>query len=711
MSREFLLEIGTEEIPAWMIPGALASLRELLQAQFQAAGLLDGASLETFSTPRRLVAYCANLKEREPDTEKQVVGPPKSVAYDAEGQPTRAAESFAAKQGVTVRELKVVSTPKGEYVAAIQRKRGRPASQVLSEVLPVVIPAISFPKTMYWTLADGRRSPRWIRPIRWLVVLLGGKVVPVRVGDVKASNQTCGHRFLGRDALTVNNFAAFERKLGANGVLLRAETRRARIEQGIERLLRPRGLVLRKDEELMDIVVALNEYPTPILGRFDPAYLALPEEVLVTVMRHHQKYFSVSMKSGKLAPYFVAVINLDRDPGPIRSGHERVLAARFNDARFFWDADQKNPLGNRLGMLAAVLYESRLGSYGDKVQRMKQIAGWLADRLAEKGNTVDKRLALRAAELSKCDLTTELVREFTELEGIVGGLYARAQGEPEEVAQAIYDHYRPRGLEDSAPSTILGAIVSIADKIDSIASCFSVGSIPSGSSDPFALRRAGLGIVKVVLEHRLPLLLDDLAAEAVAVTLRGVKTDRDAARIQAEVLEFLEERARFFFRSVDGVAYDEANAVFSTGWMDLVDARERLRALKVIRPTENFEPLVVAFKRIRNIVEQAGPREKWFRAELDQSLLEEGAERALADRAREIARRVATLKQGHRYREALEQIASLRPAVDRFFDKVLVMVEDASLRSNRLSFLAWLAKEFSNIADFSEIVVTQEQRK
>lgn len=711
MSREFLLEIGTEEIPAWMITGALESLRGLLESHLQAAGLLDGTAIETFSTARRLVAYCANLKEREPDTEKQIVGPPKSVAYDAEGKPTRAAESFAAKQGITVRQLEVVTTPKGEYVAAVQRKRGRPARQVLAEILPVLIPAISFPRSMYWTLADGRRSPRFIRPIRWIVALLGGRVVAFRVADAKASDQTHGHRFLGRDAIAVGNFAAYERKLGANGVILRAEARRARIEKGIEKRLGGRKLFLREDEELMDTIVALNEFPTPILGRFDAGFLALPEEVLVTVMRHHQKYFSLLDRSGRLQPFFIAVINLDRDPGPIRTGHERVLAARFNDARFFWDADQKLALRERLALLASVTYESRLGSYRDKVERIKQVAAWLADKLAAKGQAVDTRLALRAAELSKCDLTTELVREFTELEGIVGGLYARTQGEPEEVARAIYDHYRPRGLEDTVPDTLLGAVVSIADKIDSIAACFAVGLIPTGSSDPFALRRAALGIIKVALEHRLPLVLNQLVDQAAGVALRTIKTDREVSSVRAEILDFLEERARFFFRSVDGVAYDEANAVFRAGWTDLVDTRERVRALKAVRPTENFEPIAVAFKRIRNIVEQAGGRERWIGREVDRHLLEAGAEQALADRATEISRRVAGLKQAHRYREALDQIASLRPAVDRYFDKVLVMTDDEALRSNRLSFLAWLADEFSNIADFSEIVLTQEPRK
>lgn len=710
MRNEFLLEIGTEEVPAWMIPQALESLRTLLEERLDAARLRKGAPVETFSTPRRLVAYCANLNPREPDSEKQVVGPPKAVAFDSTGKPTRAAESFASKQGVSIRQLKMIPTPKGDYVAAVTRTRGRTAREVLAGILPEIIPLISFPRSMYWTLADGGRSPRFIRPIRWLVALLGGRVVSLAVAGVRASNQTAGHRFLGREAIAVRTFNEYERKLARNGVILRASARSAKIQKEMAKLAAKHGLKVKEDSELLATVADLNEFPTAILGRFDAGYLALPEEVLVTVMRHHQKYFSLVDRRGKLQPCFIAIINLDRDPGPIRVGHERVLAARFNDARFFWDSDQKVPLANRLELLRTITYESRLGSYRDKIDRVKGLARTLLEMLPD-GMRPDVTLGVRAVELSKCDLTTEMVREFTELEGIVGGLYARAQGEPEEVARAIYEHYRPRGLEDTAPKTLLGAIVSLADKMDSIASCFAAGLIPSGSSDPFALRRAGLGIVKVILEHRLPLNLDSVVAWVTTEVLAGINSEQGPEPLRREVLGFLEERARFFFKSVDGAAYDEVNAVFRAGWTDLVDARERLRALHAIRPTENFEPIAIAFKRIRNIVEKARPRESWAGGEVETDLLETGAEHALFDRAREVARRVEGLKRAHRYREALEQIASLRPTVDRYFDKVLVMTDDLARRQNRLRFLDWLAQEFSKIADFSEIVTTENRTR
>ena len=701
MSGEFLLEIGCEEIPAWMLPRARTSLKELLEHELQARGLLQGKPVETFGTPRRLVAVCARLAAAAPTRTDEVVGPPKSVAYDATGKPTRAAESFAAKLGVKVSDLKVRHTPKGEYVAAVRKNVGRPTSALLAELLPSLISRIEFPRSMLWTSAAGLR---FIRPIRWLVALFGGRVVEFELAGVRAGRATRGHRALSNRAFAVKGLADYRKRLGQAGVVVEPAERRKRIGEECARLLKPLRLGARRDPGLADLVVDMVEHPAVVLGGFDPEFLALPQEVLVTVMRHHQKYFAVENPGGSLAAHFLVVIDLDRDAaGEIRRNHEAVLAARFRDARFFWEADQRRKLAERLPLLDGVVFESRLGSYRKKVERVQALAGWLAREMSVDGRRADIAAATRAAELSKCDLTTEMVGEFPELQGVVGGLYARAQGEPEAVARAIHDQYKPAGPDDSLPATLEGAALAVADKLDSIAACFAVGLVPTGSRDPFALRRAGSGIVRIIVELGLRLSLAAAVGEA-AVTLKGWDAD------PAPVLDFLEERARHLFREGKGFAYDEVNAVFAAGWDDLVDAGARLAALRALRPTPDFEPVAAAFKRIRNILEQAGGPDRSART-IDNNLVEAGAERELYDRLLKVGPRVAEFRERHRYPEALRQIATLRPQVDRYFDTVLVMAKDEAVRENRLALLAHLLKEFSTVADFSELAVGPKTRE
>jgi len=461
---------------------------------------------------------------------------------------------------------------------------------------------------------------------------------------------------------------------------------------------------------LLDLVTYLNEYPSVILGNFDRGYLDLPQEILITVMRDHQKYFAVENREGRLAPHFLAVINLERDPkGLIGAGHERVLGARFADARFFWETDQKCRLADYLPKLAHVTYESRLGSYGDKVERMRKLAGWLATQWFDSGVLqAHAAEADRAAELAKCDLATEMVREFPELQGIVGGLYAKAQGELEEVAWAIYDHYRPASPEEAIPRNLTGCAVALADKLDSLAGCFAVGLVPSGSSDPFGLRRAALGVVRVILERKLPVSLSRGVAQAVATLVSyppHLKLDKEDKRgaIEKLVLEFILDRARYILRERAGFAYDEVNAALAAGADDLVDAVQRLEALKLIRRTKNFEPLAISFKRIRKILEKAGPATVWRLPAVQPELFAEEAEKRLHAEAAIAARQSAELKRTGSYREALQVIAGLRPAVDQFFDDVMVMTEDEQVRKNRLTLLAELLAEFSTIADFAEL--------
>lgn len=698
---ELLFEIGCEEIPAGMLPKGEEELRTNIEKLLSAEDLSTGVTVETFSAPRRLTAWVRGLSAKQADVELEVTGPPKSVAYDSVGAPTRAALSFAEKQRVHVNDLYLVKTPKGEYLAAKQVKPGRAAEQILAGILPRAVHDLTWPRSMTWTSLDG---PRFIRPIRWVVAVLDGKPMKLAVAGIAAGNVTHGHRFLGSSAIRVAKFADYEKKLHSNGVIIRPAQRQEKINRELEAFAKRGGYHLHEDAELRKLVTYLNEFPSVIQGAFDAAFLSLPDEILVTVMRDHQKYFAVEKKNGELAPHFLAVINANRDPkGIIRAGHERVLRARFADARFFWETDQKCRLADYLPKLDRVTYESRLGSYRDKVERVRAIARWLTEQWFNLGmHQAHVAEADRAAELAKCDLATEMVREFTELQGIVGGLYARAQGEPDEVADAVYDHYRPVGLDDPIPRNLTGCAVALADKFDSVVGCLAVGIVPTGSSDPYALRRASLGIVKIILEKKLPVSLS-LAIGSAAKALLTLKPKRGLTPDQeVKVLDFILDRAKFVFREREQFAYDEVAAVFRAGVDDLVDAQKRLTALRVIRKSKNFEPLAVSFKRTRKILEKAGVASAENR-QVNAELFESAAERELHRAVHDAASKVESLKRAGKYQEALEAIAGLRGVVDKFFDGVMVMTEKEAVRNNRLALLSELLREFTTIADFSEI--------
>ena len=641
MSLPFLLEIGTEEIPDWMIPGALENLRLLFEKL-----AIPHESITMDATPRRLVLRADGLPARQADSEERVMGPAKSA-------PAQAVAGFARKQGVAPEALTIETTSKGEYYSFTRRVAGRQIKDILAEALPGLILQIYFPKTMYWTVKGG---PRFIRPIRWIVALLGEEIVPFEIAGVQSGALTSGHRRLGAREIAITP-AGYEQRLRDHYVILSAEQRREKIRREMA------GVAVKADPALLETLVYITEYPTAITGSFDPQFLALPEEVLVTVMRHHQKYFSVEDGHGGLAARFVAVMNIPSDPeGFVQRGNERVLRARFNDARFFWETDQKKSLAGRIPDLAHVTFQAKLGSYLEKTERMKALGKELGG---------DDH-AIRAAGLAKCDLTTELVKEFTELQGVVGGLYARVQGEPEAVWQAIYDQYKPESMEDRIPRNRTGQIVSLADKLDTLRGCFRVGMIPSGSRDPFALRRASQGVVKILVEGKIELpLLDFLEGD------------------QA-LIDFFADRVKFYFKDHRGFAYDEVNACMAAGWSNLVDLEARLVRVQNLRKTPDFEPLAASFKRIRNILEQA----KFTGvADVDESLLEAGPEKELYEEYQRIGD------------QPLEDVISkLRPKIDLFFDKVLVNAPDAAVRKNRLDLLQSLSRKFSMIADFSEIV-------
>lgn len=700
---DLLFEIGCEEIPAGMIAKAASELQVILEKYLLTDRLLDGTpQIHTFGAPRRLTAIVRDVRLKQEDVTREIIGPPRSIAFDTVGEPTRAAESFASKQGVPLSKLTIVNTPKGECVGVAQVSRGRRAVDLLAECLPQAIQEISWPRSMYWT---GARGPRFIRPVRWIVAMVDRQVVPFSFAAVRAGNWTEGHRFLGKRKVVLSGSLDYDSKLRKNFVLCRPDDRRRKIETELRATASRHGLRPHEDPSLLDAVTYLNEFPTVILGDFDPSFLELPDEILITVMRDHQKYFAVESRKGELAPHFLAVINLDRDPkGLVRQGHERVLRARFADAQFFWRTDQKTKLADYLPKLAAVTYESRLGSYRDKVERMRALARWLAEQWFSAGvNEADVAGSDRAAELAKCDLVTEMVREFPELQGIVGGLYARAQGEPDQIGWAVYDHYKPLGLDNAIPRNLTGCAVALADKLDSLVACFAIGAAPTGSSDPFALRRAALGIVKMILERKIPLSL----SAAISAAARGLQEHAPKIQVsdavQKQVLDFVFERARYILRERRGFAYDEISAAFAAGADDLVDAVERVAAVQAIRNTKNFGPLAASFKRIRNILDKSAAASDKTQAGVRQELLREAAELQLQSAAQRIGQEAGRRKKEGKYRQALEKISELRPAVDFFFDKVLVMHEDENIRRNRIALLGGLLKEFSTIADFSEL--------
>ncbi len=653
---DFLLEIGTEEIPDWMIVPALDELHKRFQAAF---GSFGGNAIRTDGTPRRLVLRAEGLAEQEPDTQVVVQGP-----YVSAG--SKAAEGFARKNGVSIDQMATAADAKGERYVFHHHVKGRQATEALQQKLPEIISSLPFPKSMYWT---GRGGVRFVRPIRWIVALHGDEIVPIEVAGVRSGNTTRGHRILGsKEPLTVA-IGSYEQTLRDNFVLVTAKERRNRITAGLSD-------AVHHDPELLETLTYLTEYPSVVHGSFEASYLQLPREILSTVMRHHQRYFSVLRPDGTLAPEFFAVTNTDGDPaGLIRQGNERVLRARFNDARFFWDVDNRRKLSARVPDLAKVTFQAKLGTYQDKTERLTALAAGIADTVGADAGTVSV-----AALLCKCDLTTDMVKEFTDLQGVVGGLYAEAQGEGKAVADAIYDHYKPVSMEDSIPRTLEGQVLSIADKLDTLRECFRIGLIPTGSKDPFALRRAAQGIVKILFEARLALPLLSLVQDL------------------PELVSFLRERISFYLRDQRNFAYDEVNAAMAAPWQTLADLSDRVDALHHIRPTEDFEPLAASFKRTKNILSQAGVQGA---ASPDETSLQPGPEADLYQafvRVREEARAAPG------YREKLTRVASLRPAVDRFFDTILVNDPNPAIRQNRLALLSSLLTEFSTIADFSEIV-------
>jgi glycyl-tRNA synthetase beta chain len=690
---DFLLEIGLDEIPARMIAGAEAELGKRVNDLLGRERLLGAqARVTTYSTPRRLAVLVEDVLAAQADTEEQLTGPSWKVAFK-DGAPTGAAQAFAKKAGVAVEALQKVTNAKGEYVGATVKRQGVAAAQVLAAELPKEVLGLYWAKNMYWRAG---KPERFVRPVRWIVALLDAAIVPVEIAGIAAGNASRGHRVLHGDApVLIDVPRSYSEALRKAYAVVEVAARRESIRKALDAATRTvPGARWREDAELIETVVHLTEWPSVVLGTFETEYLALPDKVLVTVMRDHQKYFAVEDAAGKLAPHFLAVLNTQVDAEGeeiIRHGNARVLRARFKDARFFWEVDQKTPLAERVESLKAVTFQKELGSYHWKTEANLAVARQLAATVKAAGIAIDEAALLKAVELAKTDLTAELVKEFTELQGVIGGLYAKAQGLGETVARAIYDQYTPASIEDAIPCTAEGQLLGLADRIQTITAMFGIGSAPTGSKDPFALRRAANAIVKILAESGLPLTLSDV--------LRAAGPD-DANGQQ--VAAFLRERLSFYLKDVRGFAYDVVSAVLAAGADDVRDAMARAEALSAARESADFAAISAAFKRIKNILRQAEEKQFAIGSAVDVKLAPEAQQ--LFDAAASLRPQVAKLREQRAYGEALAAIATLRPVVDAFFDKVMVLDPDAAVRGAHLGLIDEVLRGFSGIADFSEIV-------
>jgi len=687
MERDYLLEIGCEEIPAGFVGPALWYGGQQFDEVLKKARL-SFDRVDIYGTPRRLTYVVRKLSDRQEASEETVLGPPKSVAYDKEGKPTKAALGFAKAQGVDLSALKVFPTDRGEYLGIVRAQAARPVSEVLPELVSAWIPAIPFKKSMRWADLD----VRFARPVHWIVSLYGEEVIPISFGNVRSGKTTFGHRFLSPGAIALSSPVEYFDKLAAADVFVDLEVRKEKIRAGIKEAEAQIGRKWVEDELLVETVANLVEYPVVMVGRFEEKYLALPREILITSMRVNQKYFVFEDDRGNLFPGFAFVSNMRvPDNRVVIAGNERVIRARLSDAEFYYGDDLKKSLFDRAQALKNVLFQADLGMYWEKIERMAEIAGYVATI----GFPAKEKDCRRAAVLTKADLTTGVIKEFPELQGVMGRHYALKTGEKEEVARAVYEHYLPKGQSDELPATDVGVAVAIADKIDMVCGCFGVGLIPTGTADPYGLRRHTLGILSILEAKGLRVPVEGLVDRSLA-TLSS-KLTSPAAEVKRKVMEFIGGRL-FNLWTSQGTPGDLADAVISAGLTDMVDLRAKLSALVAFRSEAAFDPLAEVFKRAINITKAyAGP------LTVSEALFEHDEERALHKAAKEVSGRVASAAKDGRYAEAFGEMARLQPQVSAFFEKVLVMAKDEKVRNNRLALLKNLSNLFAGVADFSRV--------
>lgn len=676
--ESLLLEIGTEEIPARFISTGVASLREALTGFFREASI-DHGKVTSYATPRRLAISIEDVAEKQNDRVTEVVGPPRKVAFDSNGTPTKAATGFARSMNMDVKDLKVIRTERGEYVAALIKEKGRATKEVLSTALPELISSLRFPKTMRW--GDG--SLRFVRPIRWILAIFGKETIPFEIDGLRSNNLSYGHRFMSPGAIKIEDPSSYVEVLRQSHVIVDPEERRQIILEGIKEIEAARGCKVQRDEELLDTVTSLVEYPVLILGDFDSQYLSLPKELITTVMKAHQKYFAIEDRDSNLLPHFVVVSNTDTgDNSIVRRGAERVLRARLEDARFYYVEDQKRPLWDYVERLKKVTFHERIGSLYEKVERMASLCSFMAEEMGLQ----EKEMLLRAARLSKADLVTGVVREFPELQGYMGMIYALNSGEDRDVATAIYEHYLPKSSADSLPSGEMGCIISLADKLDNIASFFFLDLIPTGSEDPFALRRQASGVISILYEKDMPLYLDVLIRKA-------LQTLKDYS---PPIEELTDKILNFFYQRIEGIllgqgyGHDIVGAVLLAGFSDLRKLKLRIEALSILRTNPEFLDLLTAAKRVYNILTGVRP------VEVKEGLFTEAAEKVLYETVRTVTER---LKEGK-----FEALFELKGPINTFFDSVLVMDKRPEIKENRLALLSSVRGCFDSLADFSKII-------
>ncbi|MBM4273116.1 MAG: glycine--tRNA ligase subunit beta [Deltaproteobacteria bacterium] len=686
MRSELLLEIGTEEIPARFIPPVLEEMAATFRT-LMAQERIGVGEIVTWGTPRRLALVAQDVAPVQAELSAEILGPPKAVAFDAGGQPTAAAQGFAKAQGVAVRDLIEVETPRGVYLAVSKTTPGRPTGERLKELLPGFILGLSFPKSMRW----GSLTTTFARPIHWVLARLGGEVISFPVADVVSGGVTYGHRFLAPQAIEVKDSTAYVAALALAHVIVEPGPRRARLEEELAQVAARVGGEVVPNPGLVEENTFLVEYPSVVLGTFEDKFLALPDEVLITSMREHQRYFSLRGKNGKLLPHLLAVNNtLARDPELVARGHERVLRARLSDAMYFYQVDQKVPFQDRVEELKGVVYHSLLGTSFEKMERFRQLAAYLAREIAPNL----EETARRAATLCKADIVTEMVGEFPSLQGIMGRQYAKISEESPEVAEAIFTHYLPRHADDELPGDLAGALVGMADRMDTICGIFGVGLIPTGAADPYGLRRHALSIIRIL--RALDLHLDLVGLVWQALELLKDKISRTPEETALEVLDFFQTRLQHLLLA-EGFEHETVTAVLTAGCRDVVEAIDKVEALDEVRQSPEFPVLAVAFKRVINISRGAEA------GEVDAGLFEYPEERVLFEISALMEDEVDAALEKRDYLSACQALAKLKAPVDLFFDKVLVMAEDERVRRNRLALLERISATFLKMADFSKI--------
>ena len=685
--KELLLEIGTEEIPAGFIPQALMDLESLAKKELEVSRI-DFKGIKTLGTPRRLVLVIESVSEKQRDEETKKIGPSKQSAFDEKGNPTKAAIGFAKGQSVPVESLTPVQTEKGEYVCAVKKESGKPTAELLSSFLPKWVLSIPFQKSMKW--ADV--PIRFARPIHWIVALFGGEIVPFEVGNIRSGNMTYGHRFMHSGPIAVKDFKSYLQKIREAFVIVDPVERKKRIEdEMIREGAKVSGRVL-KDEELLNEVNFLVEYPVALCGTFDNKFLSLPRAILVHSMKEHQRYFPLVDDHGTLLPHFVCISNINpKNREVVVKGNEKVLRARLSDAAFFFEDDLKIPLEKRVEQLKKVVFQAKLGTSYEKVMRFRQLALWMTERIDPKL----QEMAGRTSLLCKADLVTGMVGEFPKLQGIIGREYALLSKEKPEVAEAIYEHYLPAFAGDRLPSSPIGDIVSIADKMDTIVGCFGVGLVPTGTADPFGLRRQALGIIRIILEKKYSISLRGLIEESEKQLKE--KMERPIEQVKEEVLDFFRVRYQNFLLDKE-YPFDVTDAVLSISFDELLDVQGRIDALKKAKEWKDFESIVIGFKRAMNILKGLVSMR-----EINPPLFSEPVEKNLYQSFLKAKEKIAPLLNKRDYEAVLLEMTQMKKPIDDFFDGVMVMVEDEAIRNNRLALLDDIGKLFLRIADFSKL--------